>query len=84
MNLARVGQNLAQAAPFLQSHDALCCLTTGGALRTRKLYTGENEVIFDELRHVILNSIGDVVRQNDLRDRCLFIWQPHVSDPKAV
>lgn len=53
--------------------DALCRLTTGGALRTRKLYTDDGEVVFDELRHVILNSIGDVAGQNDLRSRCLFV-----------
>ena len=53
--------------------DAFCRLTTGGGVRTRKLYSDEDETIFDEMRHVILNSIGDVVKQNDLRDRCLFI-----------
>ena len=53
--------------------DALCRLTTGGGVRTRKLYSDEDETIFDERRHVVLNSIGDVAKQNDLRDRCLFI-----------
>ncbi len=53
--------------------DAFCRLTTGGGVRTRKLYHDEDETIFDEMRHIILNSIGDVAKQNDLRDRCLFI-----------
>jgi hypothetical protein len=66
----------------LAMSDALCRLTTGGALRTRKLYSDEGEVIFDELRHVMLNAVGDAVRQNDLRDRCLFISARRVAEPR--
>jgi hypothetical protein len=57
----------------LRMSDALSRLTAGGGIRTRKLYTDEEETVFDERRHVILNSIGDVAKQTDLRDRALFI-----------
>jgi hypothetical protein len=53
--------------------DALCRLSAGGGVRVRRLYTDEGETVFDEVRHTILNSIGDVAKQADLRDRCVFI-----------
>jgi hypothetical protein len=53
--------------------DALCRLASGGGVRARKLYTDEEETVFDERRHIIVNSIGDVAKQADLRDRCVFV-----------
>jgi hypothetical protein len=66
----------------LKMSDALCRLTSGGGLRVRKLYTDESETVFDERRHVILNSIGDVARQADLRDRCLFVSASRLTSPR--
>jgi hypothetical protein len=59
--------------------DALSRLSAGGGLRTRRLYTDEEETIFDERRPVILNSVGDIAKQNDLRDRALFITATRLS-----
>jgi hypothetical protein len=66
-----------------QMSDALSRLTAGGGLRTRKLYTDEDETIFDELRHVIVNSVGDVAKQNDLRDRALFVFTRRLKDRRS-
>ena len=49
--------------------DALCRLATGGGLATRQLYTDAEEVIFDECRPEVLNSIEEVITRPDMLDR---------------
>ena len=51
--------------------DALCTLSTGGGLGTRKLYTDEELHTFDSLRPFILNGIGDFAKRQDLVDRAI-------------
>jgi len=53
--------------------DALCRLATGGGFSTRQLYTDQDQILFDAMRPVILNGIGDVVTRPDLLDRALII-----------
>jgi hypothetical protein len=53
--------------------DALCRLSTGGGFSTRKLYTDDEEQLFNAQRPVILNGIEDFVERPDLADRTIFL-----------
>ncbi|HXE75499.1 MAG TPA: hypothetical protein VNN18_07690 [Candidatus Xenobia bacterium] len=54
--------------------DALCCLATGGGLRTRELYSDDTERIFSAMRPVILNGIEACITRGDLADRAVTIY----------
>lgn len=61
--------------------DALCRLsTTGCGFATRKLYTDDEEVIFDAIRPIILAGIEDVGSRSDLLDRCVSIELPTIPE----
>src|SRR5262249_35274143 len=49
--------NLSHLEPALS--DALCCVATGGGYTTRRLYTDEEETIFDVCRPVVLTGIEE-------------------------
>ena len=51
--------------------DALCQLSTGGAMTTRALYTDDEEYIAKFLRPVILNGIDEFVIRPDLLERSI-------------
>jgi hypothetical protein len=53
--------------------DTLCRLATGGGFAVRRLYSDQDEVLFDAARPVILNGIEDIVTRPDLADRGLFL-----------
>jgi hypothetical protein len=53
--------------------DALCRLATGGGFSTRQLYTDQDQILFEAMRPIIVNGIGDVVTRPDLLDRSLII-----------
>jgi hypothetical protein len=53
--------------------DALCRLATGGGFSTRKLYTDDEEQLFNAQRPVVLNGIEDFVNRPDLADRTTFL-----------
>jgi hypothetical protein len=53
--------------------DALCRLASGGSFAVRRLYTDEDEVLFQAARPILLNSIEDVVSRADLADRAIFL-----------
>ena len=53
--------------------DAICRLATGGGFATRELYTDQDEVIFEVMRPVILNSIEELVVRGDLVDRAIIL-----------
>ncbi len=61
--------------------DALCRLATGGGFSTRTLYTDRDQELFEAMRPVILNGIGDVITRPDLLDRALIINLPPI--PKS-
>ena len=63
--------NMSSLSPWLS--DALCRLATGGGFSTRQLYEDLDQILFDAMRPVILNGIGDVVTRPDLLDRALMI-----------
>jgi hypothetical protein len=60
--------------------DGLCRLASGGAFAVRRLYTDQDEVLFDAARPVILNGIEDVVTRPDLCDRALFLSLRPISE----
>ncbi len=51
--------------------DALCTLATGGAFSTRKLYFNDELQIFQHIRPVVMNGIGDFVYRPDLLERSI-------------
>ena len=65
-----------------QIADALCRLSSGGGLATRKLYTDDIEVILNACRPIILAGISNFTTQNDLLDRAIVINLPHMPDKK--
>jgi hypothetical protein len=53
--------------------DTLCRLASRGGFTVRRLYTDQEEVLFDAARPVILNGIEDIVARRDLADRAVFL-----------
>lgn len=60
--------------------DALCKLSTGGGLATRKLYSDDEEAIFNIMRPVILNGIDDIAQRGDLLDRSIVLDLPSIPE----
>ena len=63
--------NVSGLPPWIS--DTLCRLATGGGFAVRRLYTDQDEVLFDAARPVILNGIEDTVTRPDLADRAVFL-----------
>ncbi len=59
--------------------DALCRLSTGGALSGRTLYTNSEETLIEVQRPVILNGIDDLATRPDLADRCIVLELPQLK-----
>jgi len=53
--------------------DALCSLATGGSFALRRLYTDDEEVLFEAARPILLNGIEEVISRPDLGDRAIFL-----------
>ena len=70
--------NLSVIPPWLS--DALCRLSTGGALTTRTLYTDDDETLFEAKRPTIINGIGGVATRPDLLDRAILLRLPQILD----
>lgn len=62
--------NLSSISSWLS--DGLCRVATGGGLAVRKLYSGDEEDIFQYCRPLILAGIGGFIYRHDLTDRCIF------------
>ncbi|TNJ64539.1 hypothetical protein FE784_19875 [Paenibacillus hemerocallicola] len=69
--------NLSELSPSIS--DALCRLSTGGALTDRTLYTNDEQQIFAFKRPVILNGITDLAERADLGDRAVTIHAPELK-----
>ena len=63
--------NVSGMPPWLS--DACCRLATGGGFARRRLYTDQDEVLFDAVRPILLNGIEHVVTRPDLADRTLVL-----------
>jgi hypothetical protein len=53
--------------------DGLCRLAPGGGLRTRALFTDDEETLFDAKRPVIINGIEQAGYRADFVDRCVVV-----------
>jgi hypothetical protein len=62
--------------------DALCRLSTGGGLSTRRQRTDDDEMLFDAARPIILNGIEEVVGRPDLADRSICISLEPLANPR--
>lgn len=60
--------------------DALCRLSTGGGLGTRRNYSDDEEVLFCAQRPFILTGIQEVVTREDLLDRCIVVDLPQIHE----
>jgi hypothetical protein len=65
--------------PFWLS-DALCRLASGGSFAVRKLYSNDDEVLFQAARPILLNSIEDVISRPDLADRAIFLTLAPIAE----
>jgi hypothetical protein len=64
--------------------DALCRLSTGGGFSTRKLFTDDEEAIFNAQRPIILNGIEDYVSRPDLADRSTFLMLEQIPEDRRL
>ena len=62
--------------------DSLCRMATGGGFAVRGLYTDDNEVIFEAMRPIIVNGIGDMIERADLADRALVLTLEAIPEDK--
>lgn len=74
--------NLSHLAPWLS--DALCRVSTGGALTKRELYTNDDEVIVEAVRPTIVTSIADIVLRGDLLDRAITVTLPVLNERERL
>jgi hypothetical protein len=74
--------NVSKLAAWIS--DALCRLSTGGGFSTRKLYSDDEEAIFNAQRPVILNGIEDFVSRPDLADRAIFLTLEKIPEEKRL
>jgi len=70
--------NLSVIQPWLS--DALCRLSTGGALTTRTLYTDDDETLLEAKRPVVINGIGGIATRPDLLDRAILLKLPQIPE----
>jgi len=74
--------NLSGLNPELS--DALCRLSTGGAIDVRQLYTDLEQVLVELQRPVICNGIDDIATRPDLAQRSLVINLKEISDHERI
>ncbi|HMD55607.1 MAG TPA: hypothetical protein VKJ65_13750, partial [Phycisphaerae bacterium] len=72
--------NLSGLPPALA--DALCRVSTGAGLATRKLYADDDEEIFAGTRPIIINGIDDLITRSDLADRAIVVNLPAIPEEK--
>src|SRR5262244_4678360 len=53
--------------------DSLCRLASGGSFAVRRLYSDDEEVLFEAARPILLNGIEEVISRPDLGDRAIFL-----------
>jgi hypothetical protein len=70
-NLSGISKNMS---------DALCRLATGGSFAVRKMYSDEDETIFNLRCPVILTGISNTGEREDLQDRSLGVTMQAIPD----
>jgi hypothetical protein len=74
--------NLSGLSPWLS--DALCRLASGGSFAVRRLYTDDEEVLFEAARPTLLNGIEDIIGRSDLADRAIFLTLGPIGEEKRL
>ena len=64
--------------------DALCRISTGGGLSRRKLFTDDEEAIFNVLRPMLITGITDMVDRSDLLSRSIVLNLPIIKAGKRT
>lgn len=64
--------------------DNLCRLATGSGLRTRALYTDNDEKIFNAVRLILLNSIKELATRPDFLDRTVHLHTLQIKNRKSL
>lgn len=64
--------------------DFLCRLSTGAGFGTRRLYTDDEEVVFDAMRPVLLNGIADIATRPDLLSRSIVLELPVLDEATTL
>lgn len=64
--------------------DSLCRLITGCTFTKRKLYTDDEQVVFDTMPLVAVSGINLITERPDLLDRSLLIEMERISDDKRL
>ena len=59
--------------------DCLCRVSTGGGIKSRALYTDDEQHVFDICNPICLNGIPDFAESNDLLSRSLLVNQPYIE-----
>lgn len=77
-----VYDNVSHIEPWLS--DALCRLSTGGAITRRALYTNSDEHCIEATRPVVLTSIVPVITRGDLLNRAIPIEFPVLEDRDRI
>ncbi len=62
--------------------DVLCRVSTGGAFSTRRLYTDDEELVFNVQRPIILNGIAGIARHADLLERTFAVELQRIPSGK--
>ncbi len=74
--------NLSRLSGDMQ--DAFCTLSTGGGYAARRLYTNDEESVYDVKRPVFINGISILVTQSDLLSRVVRIECPSFVDGSRI
>lgn len=64
--------------------DALCRLATGGGFAARRLYSDDDEIIFDSRRPLVITGINNPATRPDLADRSLFVTLPAIPEERRL
>ena len=62
--------------------DVMCRVATGGAFRTRELWTNNDEMIFSFRRPMVINGIEELAVRPDLLDRSILIHIEPITDER--
>lgn len=62
--------------------DNLCRLSTGDGFSKRKLYTDDDDVVYELQRPIMFNGINQIITQADLLDRSIPIELQRISEDK--
>ncbi|MEF2144180.1 MAG: hypothetical protein V3573_01940 [Desulfovibrionaceae bacterium] len=74
--------NLSGVPPWLS--DALCRIATGGSFSARRLFTDEEEVLFNVIKPIVLNGIDQIAERHDLADRSLRVTLPVIPPERRL